>query len=490
VKRTPTVPPILLILALSAIWPAAAASQSVRITGVTTAQYLDLQPLRVDSIPVEETTGSGILRRTPDGAVVRCLTGEAFCLRSGAGASLYTVPFLQDISVSAWGLGQGIRFFARLRGRAAISEGPELWPKADDAFDALVAYLEFDRPNYRVRGGRQWMVSGLGFYNFDGASFLLRPTRGLTVEGYGGWSLARGLDEPRTSGSLSAIESLAPDDRGLIFGVTSAYRPSSTASISALYQREIRTDRGALYSDRVALDGVLRRWGVAFTGSLEADLASRQVNEARLAGRFRGPASLDTRLFLRRYRPFFELWTIWGAFSLVGFTEGGLETRWRGERTGLTAGVNLARRTYDDTSLSGTFGPIRSDGWRAGLSVASPLGDVWSADGRYDVDIGFGAAKSAVSLRVHRALPDAGRLGVTLQAFQRIFEFRVDEGTVFGLGVDGGIKAGSRGFVSGSLAAYHHSVGRDAPGADWSQIRATVRWEWTLGPEPGMEGQP
>ncbi len=475
------------IVAAWTVLPAGLAGQNVRITGVTSAQYVDLQPLRVDSIPASETTGSGILRRAPNGAVVRCLTGEEYCLLSGAAPSVYALPLLQDVSVSAWGLGRGVRFYARVRGRASVSEESDLWPKANDAFDALVAYLELDRGNYRVRGGRQWMVSGLGFYNFDGASVLYRPLRGLSVEGYGGWSLARGLDEPRTSASLSAIEPFAPDDRGMILGISGTYRPSLATSISALYQREIRTDRAGLYSDRIAVDGVVRRWGMSFTGSLEADLASRQVNEARLTGRFVGPGRLETQLFARRYRPFFELWTIWGAFSPVGFTEGGLETRWRPEGGVIVAGADLSRRSYDETSLSNTFGPIRSDGWRAGLSLSSLMGDVWKADGRYDLDVGFGAAKSAASIRVHRALPDAGRLGFSLQAFQRIFEFRVDEGTVFGLGVDGGMKAGSRGYLSGTFAAYRHAVGADSPGVDWSQLRASLRWEWTLGPEPGME---
>jgi len=481
-----------LACAIVAAWtagPNGLAGQSVRITGVTHAQYVDLQPLRVDSIPASETFGSGILRRAPNGAVVRCLTGEDYCLLSGAGESVYALPLLQDVSVSAWGLGRGVRFFARLRGRASASQETGLWPKGNDAFDALVAYLELDRGDYRVRGGRQWMVSGLGFYNFDGASVLYRPVDGLAVEGYGGWSLARGLDEPRTSASLSAIEPFAPDDRGMILGISGTYRPSLATSVSALYQREIRTDRRDLYTDRVAMDGVIRRWGMSLTGSLEADLAGRQVNEAKLTGRFVGPGRLDTQLFARRYRPFFELWTIWGAFSPVGFTEGGLETRWRSERGSIVAGADLSRRSYDETSLSSTFGPIRSDGWRAGLSLSGLLSDIWKADGRYDLDVGFGAAKSAASVRVHRTLPENGRLGFSLQAFQRIFEFRVDEGTVFGLGVDGGMKAGSRGYLSGTFAAYRHAVGRDSPGVDWSQLRASLRWEWTLGPEPGMEGR-
>ena len=462
--------------------------QTFRITGTTTAQYVDVQPMRIDSLPVTQTIGSGLLRRTFDGAVVRCLTGEDYCLRSSAGASVYTVPLLQDVSVSAWGLGRGVRFFARLRGRAAVSEDAHLWPRSDDAFDALVAYLEVDRDRYRVRGGRQWKTSGLGYYNFDGASVLVRPVTSLTVEGFGGWSLARGLNEPRTSGSLSAIEAFVPDDRGVIFGFEAGYRPSVATSLSALYQREIRGDRAGLYSDRVAFDGVVRKWGGTLTASLEADLASRQVNEARLAGRFTGPFEVDTQVFLRRYRPFFELWTIWGAFNPVGFTEGGVDATWRRPGSDLTLRGQVSRRAYDETGLRSTFGPTRSDGWRIGGSVATPVGQVWTADVRYDLDLGFGAAKSAGSIRVHRVLPDGARLGASLQAFQRIFEFRVDQGTVFGFGVDGGIPAGSRGYLSGSLAAYRHSPGSDSPGVDWSQLRASIRWQWTLGPEPGLRG--
>ncbi len=56
-------------------------------------------------------------------------------------------------------------------------------------------------------------------------------------------------------------------------------------------------------------------------GELKYDLAARTTNLARvmlsapLGGGLRGSVEL------RKYVPFFELWTIWGAFSPVGFQE-------------------------------------------------------------------------------------------------------------------------------------------------------------------------
>ncbi len=61
-----------------------------------------------------------------------------------------------------------------MRGRAAL--GSELvWPRYDDHFDALYAFLELERRYYRVRAGRQQRASGLGFYAFDGLTATARP---------------------------------------------------------------------------------------------------------------------------------------------------------------------------------------------------------------------------------------------------------------------------------------------------------------------------
>ena len=71
-------------------------------------------------------------------------------------------------------------------------------------------------------------------------------------------------------------------------------------------------------------------------------------------------------------------------------------------------------------------------------------------------------------------------------AFQSIYEFRVGSGTVTGVIVDGGVRLSPDLRLIGDAAVYQH-IGRDTPSiVDWSQRRASLRLEWTVGRDPGM----
>ena len=451
----------LVFLALPA-WETSA--QSVRATGITTLQYVELRPLVEDSVSASQATGEGLLRYGPDGRLVRCADSAGFCRFTRSGGVVSTVPAVQDISVSVWGLGQGIRGYAHVCGRRVVSGEVDLWPRANDEHDVLVAYGEIDRGLIRVRAGRQWKVSGLGYYNYDGGSALIRKD-GFSLEAYGGWSLARGLNEPRTSGALAAIESFATDDRAHLFSTQLSYRPRAGTTVTALYQREIRSDRAGLHSERAALDAVVRRGWATVEGSVEVDLAVRTVNEALLRGWVTPWPALGVGVYGRRYRPFFELWTIWGAFNPVGFDEYGTSVMWSAGRRS-TVQMRAARRHYGETDASFTFGPVRTNGWNVAISGSTLVGGHWQIQGGFRTDIGVGAAKDNGHLRVQRQFSERADVGINLQAFQRIYEFRVDQGTVIGVGADGSVRLGPHARVSGSLTRYSHTVGDDSIDVD------------------------
>lgn len=474
-----------LALAAALAAPVASRAQIVRVSGSSIAQFIQLKPLTVDTVPVEEAMGSGLIRRTADGHLVRCVQGAEICEFVRSADTESVVPVIQDITVSAWGFGQGLRVQAQLRSRAAISGPEELWPRADDAFDALVAFVELDRGEYRLRGGRQWKISGLGYYNFDGVSALYRGWPGFSIEGFAGWSLARGLNEPRTSESLSAIEAFAPDARALLLGAQVSYRPSIALNASLLYQREIRDDRLGLYTERVAADAVYRWDRGTVTGTLEADVASRELNDARLSGRYQLGLGLSASAFLRLYEPFFELWTIWGAFDPVGFSEVGAGLNWRSLGQPIELNLSASRRGYDDTNASTVFGTYRDTGWNLRASGSYRPHPSWLVQGDYGLEIGFGAARGSVGARVQHDLREATYVGASVQAFDRQFELRVAEGMVYGLGLDGRVRIGPRTNLSGSLGAYRHSA-EDSPDVDWSQLRGVIRLDWVIGPEPGL----
>jgi hypothetical protein len=412
--------------------------------------------------------------------------GERWCryLRSSAEASI--VPVVQDIALSAWGLGRGVRAYARVRVRGMFGGNAELWPRGEDTFDALVAYLEVDRGAVRLRGGRQWLASGLGYHNYDGVSARYRLRPDLALEAFLGSSLARGLNEPRTSEALAAIEPFAPDDRGLLFGGQAAWRPSPRLALAGLYQREIRSDRYGLYSERVAADATYRSGRLSLAGSLEADLASDAVNDARLRADFRIRGDLSAALRARHYEPFFEQWTIWGAFSPVGFDEAGGTVWWRPVGRPWEASVDAARRAYADAGASPVFGLYEKSGWNIGASGSWRARPEWLAEASYRLDLGFGAARSEASVRVQRDVGAGNHIALSAVGFERQFEFRVSEGTVFGLGADGGLRLSPRSRLGGSLSAWRHRSPDGVPSMDWSQLRGSFFFEWTVGPEPGL----
>lgn len=483
-------------LALALLAPWTVGAQSVRVTGTTIVRYVELRPMITDSVRVEDTTdGEGSLRLTSTGIVVRCVPGELFCRYRRTTDPVSTVPIIQDLEVSAWGFGEGVQLYAQLRGRTAMGDAENLWPLADQEVQALAAYVEVDRDLGRVRAGRQWITAGLGFYNFDGAAVLWRARDWIDLDVYGGWSLARSTHESHASSAISAVEELAPDKRALVVGGIVRTRPIARGSASLQYQREIQTNRGALYSERVAADAEYRvgRFG-AVSGAAQLDLATGDLNDARLRGRmplpWYQPLTVDAQL--RHYQPFFELWTIWGAFAPVGYTEGSVGASISRLQDRLSLHGRMAYRRYGETGTGLEFETIRDDGWRLSGDVAWRVSPALIAHAGAAADIGFGASRSDFDAGVRWEPSDRGWVGARATAFQTAYEFRVGTGRVLGAGVDGGIRLFRDVRLAGDLAVYRQTFGDRAPSTDWSQVRGALRLEWTLGSDPGFgaEGSP
>lgn len=475
---------IAMALALLMAAATTARGQTVRATGITSLQLVQLRPLVVDSVPVADAPGDGLIRRTADGRLVRCVTGDPVCRFTRSGDRETVTPLIQDVNVSAWGFGRGIRLYAQLRTRSSLGSNGDLWPRADDRFDALSAYIEFDRDKLRLRGGRQWKTSGLGYYNFDGISALYRALPGLSVEAFGGWSLARNLNEPRTSDAISAIETFAPDDRALILGAQARYRPSFAFSAGALYQREIRNDRLGLYSERGALDAAYRYGRGSVTGSLEADIASSEINDARLRVTYDLKPDITVSAFGRIYEPFFELWTIWGAFSPVGFNEGRASVAWSSPAGGLRFEAGGAYRDYEEANAGPADSNLRDDGWRAFVNGNARHGS-WFASGGYRSEAGFGAARFGGDLRAGRWFGDLGYLSVRGSLTQTFGEFRLNEQVVSGIGVDGSLRLGEFSLTAG--AALYDIDAKERPGdGGWTQTRVYSSLSYRFGRDPGL----
>ncbi len=467
--------------------PRVIGAQSIRITGSTWIQSIDLRPLREDSVRIADAIGDGIYRTTAAGQLVRCVESQPYCRFNTSGARSTTTPLLQDLSIAAWGLGEGVSFHAQGRARSSLGGNVALWPRSGDRFDLIDAYVELDRSRLRARLGRLWALNGLGAYSFDGASVLLR--RGsASLEGYGGRALVQGLNEGYTSAAIGAIEDIPPDDPGDLIGARLRLRPNAVSALSGVYQRVVRRDRAGLYSERASLDATTRLWQVTLDGREAYDIATNTVNEAQLRLTHRLSSRIDGTLEGRRRRPFFELWTIWGAFAPVGFDEGRADLTWRSRREGVQWGVHGAYRTYDEAFAGTTSFPLRSDGWRAGSSVTWLASDKVVASASYDVDIGFGSSRSDGSVGMRWTPRDGMYVGATGSAFQTIYEFRVGTGRVIGAAIDGGARLTNDLRVAADAGVYHHRLTSGAPGTDWSQRRASIRLEWVVGSDPGQTG--
>jgi len=130
---------LVVTIAAAAVVTGPAGAQGVRVTGVSALQVIDVRPLVEDSVPIGQASGTGPYRLLPDGTVVRCVTGEAFCRFLSSGDRETAAPLVQDLRAVVWGLGQGISAQAHVRARGSLGRADASWPRADDHFDAIEA---------------------------------------------------------------------------------------------------------------------------------------------------------------------------------------------------------------------------------------------------------------------------------------------------------------------------------------------------------------
>ena len=459
-------------------------AQGYRLSGTTVSYFFELQPVLEDSIADSLTSGTGLVRQSPVGTVA-CPEGQTHCYFYRSADRTHTLPLTQDLELTGWGLGQGVSVYAHVRARAHLAGEEQLWTREDDPFTALAAYVEVERDRWTARAGRQWLTSQLGVKNFDGASLALRPRQAWLVEGYAGRGLIQGLSESFTSSALGAVDLLPPDVGAILLGVTARYHATGGVAIGAEYQRELRNDRAGLYSERVAVDAAGMFHGTSLLADAQVDLASSAVNEFRLRASRPVVSGASAGLEYLHSTPFFPLWTIWGVFAPVGFNELRADATWA--IRDLSFALAGSYRRYQDTHTGVGFLPLRNDGWTTILSAGWRIRSGLDVTGSYRRDLGFGASKSdgTASLRWQRD-DGASWLAVTGSAVQNMFEYRVADGYVAGVTLDGGVPVTSEVRLAAQVGLYRQ-VANNEPSArvNWSQRLATLRVEWAMGRDPG-----
>lgn len=456
-------------------------AQGVRGWVGTTVQAVELRPLSLDTIPVDQVTeedGSF----TFEGERVYCVS-DVSCVRYRAAPEETSIAATQDVSLTAWGLGvQGLSFTTLLRARSRMGSDL-LWPRADDDFDLMLGYGQWVRGTVRVRLGRQEIRSGLGFPAFDGASAAV-SLGDFRLEGYGGRSLARGLREPARE-ILRGLEDFVPDESVWLLGGSVRGRLSGVA-LTGRYQREILADRSGLESERASLDFSATLPRARVDGSLDYDLGFERVGKGHLTvavplaqGRWMLEASA------RRYVPYFSLSTIWGYFDPVSYSEGTLRVGWSpGAALGLW--VTGGYRRYGDADAAVILRPLTDDGWRADAGARWRLAPAWTAEGRYELEWGPGGYLSSADVALRWRPTEDVAIAATGTSFQQVEQFRLGDGRAFGGGLDVDLGLSDRTSLAGGFTVIRQKNEGGAVSSPWNQSRGWVALRIRVGEDPGL----
>jgi hypothetical protein len=232
---------------------------------------------------------------------------------------------------------------------------------------------------------------------------------------------------------------------------------------------------GLRHLERVALSGTLRPVArVSLVGGSEYDIAQGFFGTTDVSLRYM-TQPWGAVAGWRRYRPHFDLWTIWGAFSPVPYNAAygsafvnpiqGLQLRVRGERY-----------QFDDADAESPLVTVESEGWRASGGASYRVTPAWLLDVGYHKEFGPGAASEGWDGAVTYTPTARVTLTAHGNSLDRPLEYRYDESRLVTVGVEGEIAASDN--VRIALTATRYDEDRERPDAaafEWDQLRLGAR---------------
>jgi hypothetical protein len=459
-------------------------AQGVRGSATTTARYIELRPITQDTVAPELVTVHPDGTTTWEGIPVSCVPNVGCVYYRSLGVQ-HAIVATQDVALTTWGWGmQGLSFTALLRGRADLGGDLE-WPRSDDNFDAILAYAELNRGEFRGRLGRQRTSSTLGLTGYDGANIVYDGFGPVSLEAYGGRSLMRGLYEPRSE-ALRPVQEFGVDTLiTYLLGATARYEPFRGTRIGLRYQREIWQSRAGLVSERASLDFSTSQYQpIMFDGAADYDFAFGRIGKAHATVRAPAWFNLTLEATGRRHLPYFELNTIWGFFSPVGYHEAEGRATWR-PAPALTAWGSVAWRRYEEANATVIFRPLEREGTRFNVGANWRATPGIGFDAAYRMERGFGAFISSGDASVYWQATPRVELSIDGTAFQQIEQFRVGEGIVYGGGASANVEL-RRNLALLAGATLFRQTFENRPGlADWNQLRAWTTLRAGFGRDPG-----
>lgn len=431
----------------------------------------------IDSIPASAVvTGPTGGPTTPDGYAVSC-NANGYCTFYRAGPIVHAAPVTTTADVTVWGLGiRGLSVHAQGRVAGDLSSGDN-WPGTDSHVELFEGYAQYAAERFTVQLGRQTMASRFGFTGFDGGELTLRDrTRGLDVTGYGGWGLARGTALPVTSPALNPLDDFQPRRRQLVAGASAGWT-SARADVRLEYQREVDPEVDYFVSERAGGSVVLRPLpGWSLTGGAEYDLAAGWWGSADATLHFAPVGGrVAASIGVRRYRPHFDLWTIWGAFSPVPY-------RAVDASVAFTPIARLRVRaagesySYDPTGAATPLVAYETSGWRFSWGATYTLAPRWTFDGGYHAEYGPGAASRGFDGAVTFTPGEFLALSIQGSTLDRPLEFRFDQASLHSYGVEGEYRVSPRLRMQLEASRYAEDRQRPDPAAfNWDQLRVSGR---------------
>ena len=467
----------LLLLALFGV-PAPVVSQGWRLRFDGSAQRLSFRGVTADSISeADVVTGPTGGPATSDGYAVTCF-GDGYCRYYRPGPVRRGVPASAAADLTMWGLGvTGLRVRMNLRTLTDLT-GDRLWPGTAPTLRLVEGYAEYIRSGLTARLGRvleYGRLGGAGAGGLDGLRATWRFDRpGLEIGGYLGWGLARGTVLPVTSPAVNPLAEFQPSHRQVVAGALVGVR-QAWFDAEAEYRREVDPRTDYFVSERAALSLSARPHArIRVSGGLDYNLAERHWGSADAT-----LAYTTNRMWLtasaRRYRPFFDLWTVWGVFSPVAYhgvsgsaaihPVSSLQFRGRAEWF-----------RYDDTETTTPTVNVEEDGWRWGTDVSLRASPAWTVEAGAHGEFLPGASsrgfQALVSWRPAEHLDLSARGG----SLERPLELRFQDAGVTWAGIAAELRSGERWRAGLAVDRYWESRDRpDAAAFDWNQWRVSAK---------------
>lgn len=451
-----------------------ALAQGYRVRLDTRVQGVSWRGLSTGTIPradaIQQPNG-GFL--TPEGHATLC--GETLCTFFAPGPVLRGVPWVTQADISVWGIGvPGLSVRANARWATDLGDAA-MWPGTEPELQLIEGYLEYAGSGFTARVGRQFLTGRLGAYGLDGARAALRDARrGLELVGYLGWGLARGSVVPVTDPALNPLNDFQPRNRQIVAGLEGAFT-SGPLDLRAEYRREVDPSVDYFVSERASASLALRplrRLTVAAGG--EYDLAFGAVGSADASVTWIG-RGYTLSGGARRYRPFFDLWTIWGAFSPVPhhtIHASGSVT----PVASLTIRARGERYRFDAAEVFTPGVSVEDRGWRFESGVTWTPSAQWVLEGGYQAEFGPGASSRGFTGRLTWLPIPQVSLTAHGSRLQRPLELRFNDAELTTLGVDAEYRPRARWVVGLQAVRYDESRDRpDATAIDWDQFRVAGR---------------